>query len=154
MEGGCINIWFEKPLSVKERDLVEKYSTYINSFSAGYLLRFKDLKIRSKSQKEQIQAAIGYIPTFEIYICSFVDNLFLSAEAILKELGGFLSISFQITLQELIDTNGVFYNIKNTSVNYYLIDWKVTSKIFNSTYDENIKELFSFKRFASSAFPF
>ena len=147
MSGGCINIWLKKPLSVKEQDLIKKYSVFINSFTVGYLIRLRDLKIRSHSQRKQIYGAIGYIPTYEIYICGLVDDIFLSAEAILKELGGFLQVGFKVSQKEFEEAKGICYRIRNTRVNYCLLDWEFTGSIFNTLHNETVKKPYSIKNF-------
>lgn len=151
MDGGCISIWMENPLSEQNKNLLIKYSSYISSFANYYTIRFRELKIRSYNQKQQILKATGYIPKFEILISGSADAIFLSAEAILKEFGGFLSIGIEATLQELRNTNGVFYHIKNTRIEYFLIDWKVTSNYFNVADSKEKKELFSIKEFRENS---
>ena len=150
MDGGCISIWMEKPLSEKDKDLLNKYSSYISSFAYYYTIRFRELKIRSHSQKQQILKATGYVPKFEILISGFADAIFLSSEAILKEFGGFLSICIGATLEELWNTGGEFHGIKNSRVEYFLIDWKVTSNYFNVADSKEKKELFSIKEFKAN----
>jgi len=152
MDGGCVNIWLEKPLTLKEQDLMKKYSVFINSFSIGYLIRFRDLKIRSLSQRKQIYGAIGYVPSYEILVCGFVDDLFLSTEAILKELGGFLQVSFKVSQKEFDAAHGICYRIKNTRVNYCLLDWEFTGNIFNTLHSDKTKDLYSFKNFRENQF--
>jgi hypothetical protein len=147
MDGGCINIWMESPISKQDKDLLNKYSSYLNSFSTAYSIRFRDLRIKSHNQKQQILKAIGYIPKFEVHICGFADDIFLSSEAILKEFGGYLSINIGATIQELRNTNGKFHHIKNTRIEYFLIDWKVTSNYFNVANSKEKKDIFSIKTF-------
>ena len=147
MDGGCISIWMEKTLLDRDKDLLIKYSSFINSFATYYTIRFKELKIRSHSQKQKILQAIGYIPTFEILVSGFADAIFISSEVILKEFGGFLKINIGATLQELRKTKGEFHQIKNTRVEYFLIDWKVISNYFNVSDSKEKKELFSINKF-------
>jgi len=147
MDGGIINIWMEKPLSESDKELLKKYSTYISSFSAYFDIRFKELKIRSHNQKKQILTAIGYIPKYEIQLVGFVDKIFPAAEAILREFGGFLSLNIGATLNQLRKTKGEFHHIKNTRLEYFLIDWKVTANYFNVSDSEEVREVFSLSKF-------
>ena len=143
MDGGCINIWMRESLEDNDKALLSKYVTFINSFTIAFSIKFKELKIKSHNQKQQILKAIGYIPKFEIIVCGFADAIFLSSEAILKEFGGYLKINIGATNQELMNTNGEFHYIKNTRVEYYLIDWKVTSNYFNVADSKEKKDIFS-----------
>jgi len=152
MEGGCLNIWLQKPLTLQEQDLIKKYSVFINSFSIGYVIKLRDLKIRSHSQRKQIYGAIGYIPTYEILVCGFVDDLFLSAETILKELNGFLNINFSAPEKDINEATGQCYRIKNTRVEYFLMDWEYTACIFNKRDPLGKKEIYSLKRFKKNKF--
>ena len=146
MDSGCISIWRDKPLDISEKKLIRVYAHYIDS-STGYFIKFRDLKIEKIFVQKQIFKAIGYIPNFEILLFGFGDLIFNSAEAILKEYGGFLKICSDVTKEELNTIFGQCHFIFDKYIGFYLMDWKFVSGYFNCKNDNEINKRFSIPEF-------
>lgn len=147
MDGGCISIWLKYPLNKSERKLLLKYADYINCFSLVYSIRFKTPEFTFKIEKSRIKKAIGYLPVFEMIICGFADDIFLSAEAILKEYGGYLQLGVVATEHEFNTLKGEWHYIKKRDSYYHLINWEFTSSYFNRLDGEEIKAKYSIEKF-------
>ena len=74
------------------------------------------------------------------------EKLRAEAEKLAKKLET-VSLNIGATLDQLKSTKGEFHHIKNTRVEYFLIDWKVTANYFNVSDSEEVKEFFSFSKF-------
>lgn len=155
--GGCISIWRRKSLNQDEVYLLSRYAKYLNFLSHSFTIRIRPINSINIFEKIQILLSIGYLPIEEILICGFSDVIFLSAEAILKDSGGFLSLGVGATKEEFATLKGIVKKIHKIEFdNYYpyfesrtynLIDWEFTSNYFNRFHDDETKEMYSINRF-------
>ncbi|MEE4197535.1 MAG: hypothetical protein V2I54_07820 [Bacteroidales bacterium] len=112
MNGGCIDAWLKNKLTEREQIFLLKYVDYINSFSLAYSIAFKIPEITSKTERNKIIKAIGYLPAYELVICGFADDIFLSGEAIIKEFDGYLKLGVGASEHEFNTLKGEWHYIK------------------------------------------
>ena len=147
MDGGCIDAWLKNKLTEREQIFLLKYVDYINSFSLAYSIEFKIPEITSKTERNKIIKAIGYLPAYELVICGFADDIFLSGEAIIKEFDGYLKLGVGASEHEFNTLKGEWHYIKKRDSYYHLIDWEFTSSFFNRWDGKEIKAKYSLKKF-------
>ncbi len=91
MDGGCFDIWFEKPLAEYKKERLLRYQKYLRIITA-VLFRFGEPEIKP-GEKEQVRKAIGYLPEQSLKICTFIDILFVVGEEILRNFGGYFHVA-------------------------------------------------------------
>lgn len=147
MDGGCINAWLKDKLTECDKNFILKYVNYVNSFSMVYSIKFKTPEITSKTEKNKIIKAIGYLPAYELIICGFADDIFLSGEAIIKEFEGYLKLGVGASDHGFNTLKGEWHYIKKRDSYYHLIDWEFTSGYFNRMDGQEKKAKYSIKKF-------
>ncbi len=149
MDGGCLSIWRKNPLSISEKNRLKKYAAGINRRSTSFSIQIEEPEPIKPNIKEQVINVFGGLPEEEITICGLADFLFMAAEEILKNFGGYLQIGIGETREAVLAIEGevieLFERIKTSppheNPGLLLVDYLFVSNYFNNKPNIKIREI-------------
>jgi len=149
MDGGCITIWRKEPLSIAEKNRIKKYSVGINRRASAFSIQIEKPEQIKPNKKEQLIKVFNGLPEEEITLYGFADFIFIAAEEILKNFGGYLEISLGESKEVILEVEGEAIELverKNGLTPYespglLLVDYLFVMNYFNGNSNSKIQDI-------------